>query len=65
MKDLQQDLNIIFGTMQEMELMEKVLLEYDLDDEVKELIKIKSSLNKKYIEINNKLYNQIKKDSTK
>ena len=62
MKDLQQELNIIYDTMQKLELVQMVLLDQDLDDEVKELIKIKHSLNKKYIEVNNKLYDLKQKE---
>lgn len=61
MKDLQNQINILYDTVQKIKLIELVLLDNDLDDEVKEIIKIKHSLNEKIIEINNKLYIQNKK----
>lgn len=64
MKDLQTQLNILYDTIQKVKLVELVLLDNDLDDEVKEIIKIKHSLNEKVIEINNKLYEENKKEPT-
>ena len=58
MKDLQTQLNILYDTIQKLKLVELVLLDNDLDDEVKELIKIKHSLETKLIDINNKLYDE-------
>lgn len=58
MKDLQTQLNILYDTIQKVKLVELVLLDNDLDEEVKEIIKIKHSLNAKVIEINNKLYDE-------
>ena len=61
MKDLQTQLNILYDTIQKVKLVELVLLDNDLDDEVKDIIKIKHSLNAKAIEINNKIYDENKK----
>lgn len=58
MKDLQTQINILYDTIQKLKLVELVLLDNDLDDEVKELIKIKHSLEAKLIDINNKLYDE-------
>ena len=64
MKDLQTQLNILYDTIQKVKLVELVLLDNELDEEVKDIIKIKHSLNAKVIEINNKLYDEKKKDSS-
>ena len=61
MKDLQTQLNILYDTIQKVKLVELVLLDNDLDEEVKDIIKIKHSLNEKVIEINNKIYDENKK----
>lgn len=61
MKDLQTQLNILYDTIQKVKLVELVLLDNDLDDEVKDLLKVKHSLEAKVIEVNNKLYDQNKR----
>ena len=60
MKDLQTQLNILYDTIQKVKLVELVLLDNDLDSEVKDLIKVKHSLEAKVVEINNKLYDKQK-----
>lgn len=64
MKDLQTQLNILYDAMQKVKLVELVLLDNDLDNEVKDIIKVKHSLNAKILEINNKLYEENKKEPT-
>lgn len=58
MKDLQTQINILYDTIQKVKLVELVLLDNNLDEEVKDIIKVKHALNKKINEINNKLYDQ-------
>lgn len=62
MKELQTQLNILYDTIQKVKLIELVLLDNDLDEEVKNIIKIKHSLNEKLIEVNNKIYDENKKN---
>lgn len=57
---LEEQLNILYDTLQKVKLVEMVLLNNDLDEEVKDIIKVKNSLNSKILEINNKLYDQKK-----
>ena len=58
---LEEQLNILYDTLQKVKLVELVLINNDLDEEVEDIIKVKNSLNRKIIEINNKLYDQNKK----
>lgn len=60
MKDLQTQVNILYDTIQKVKLVELVLLDNDLDEEVKDLVKIKHSLNEKMVELNNQLYEENK-----
>lgn len=61
----QEQINILYDAMQKVKLVELVLLDNDLDEEVKDIIKVKHSLNKKINELNNKLYDENKKESTR
>ena len=54
MKDLQTQMNILYDTIQKVELIEMVLHSNDLDEEYKQLLKIKGSLIEKLEEIKNK-----------
>ena len=60
MKALEQ-LNMVYDSMKKLEIVEKVMLTVDMDNEVQDLIKIKQALNSKLIELNNKVYEENKK----
>lgn len=53
-------LNMAYDSLNKLELIEKVLLE--LDVEVNDLIKVKHDLNAKMVELNNQAYEEKKKN---